>query len=80
MKSTDTLKRGPVAPTGATETATQTQAAKQVNVSRRSVQRARVVHDKGIPELQALVVAGKVSLNAASAAAGADFGHWGSTR
>jgi hypothetical protein len=37
-----------------------------LNVGRRTIQRARVVLEKGIPELQAAVEAGQVSVSAAS--------------
>jgi hypothetical protein len=37
-----------------------------MNVSRRTIQKARVVLDKGVPELQAAVEAGQVSVSAAS--------------
>jgi predicted DNA-binding protein (UPF0251 family) len=50
-------------------TFSQTQAADMMNVSRKSVQRARVVRERGIPELQAAVETGNVSLNAAAAVA-----------
>jgi hypothetical protein len=42
------------------------EAAKLMNVSVRSVKHARVVSEKGIPELEAMVMAGKVSVSAAS--------------
>jgi len=45
---------------------TQAEAAKKLNVSRRTIQKARVVLEKGVPELQAAVEAGTVSVNAAS--------------
>ena len=44
----------------------QDQAAKLMNVSRRSVQSARVVCDQGVPQLQQAVVAGVVSVAAAA--------------
>jgi hypothetical protein len=44
----------------------QEEAAKRMNVSRRSVQNARFVHEHGIPELQAAVESGRVSVSAAS--------------
>jgi hypothetical protein len=46
----------------------QGQAAKKLNVSRRSVQKARVVRSKGVPELIAAVTAGKVSVSGLFAA------------
>src|SRR5262245_16323379 len=45
---------------------TQAQAAERLNVSRRTVQNARTIREKGIPELQAAVAANQVSLSAAS--------------
>jgi ParB-like chromosome segregation protein Spo0J len=42
------------------------EAAKRLNVGRRSIQRARVVLDKGIPELQTAVETGQVSVSAAA--------------
>jgi ParB-like nuclease domain len=47
----------------------QGQAAKMLNVSRRSLQNARVVSEKGVPELQAALESGDVSTIAASAVA-----------
>ena len=44
----------------------QAEAAKKLNVSRRTIQKARVVLDKGVPELQAAVESGQVSVSAAS--------------
>lgn len=57
-------QRKAVAPIGATHT--QTDAAEVFNVGRRSVQRARVVREQGIPELTRLVTEGKVSVSAAA--------------
>lgn len=48
---------------------TQSQAAEMMNVSRKSVQRARVVRERGVPELAAAVESGNVSLSAAAAVA-----------
>jgi ParB-like chromosome segregation protein Spo0J len=48
---------------------TQAEAAKLMNVSERSVKRARVVLDRGVPELQAAVETGNVSLSATAAVA-----------
>lgn len=45
---------------------TQDKVAEQFNVSRRSVQHARKVHERGIPELTRLVTAGKASVSAAA--------------
>jgi hypothetical protein len=58
---------GVIAPAGAIESAAQEEAAKMLNIGRRSVQRARVVREKGAPELQQAVRNGAVSLTAARA-------------
>lgn len=50
-------------------TVTQTQAAELLNVSRKSVQRAREVLDNGTPDLVAAVERGEVSVSAAATAA-----------
>lgn len=50
-------------------TISQSHAAEMMNVSRKSVQRARVVRERGVPELGAAVEAGSVSLSAAAAVA-----------
>ena len=55
-----------VASTAATS---QSEAAKMFGISRESVQRARVILDKGSPELVAMVEAGEVSLTAAETVA-----------
>jgi hypothetical protein len=47
-------------------TPTQAAAAKKLNVSRRTIQKARIVLDRGVVELQAAVEAGHVSVSAAS--------------
>lgn len=44
----------------------QPEAAKEFNVSRRSVQHARKIHEKGVPELARLVTEGKASVSAAA--------------
>lgn len=43
----------------------QPEAAKLLNVSERSVQRATTIRDRGVPELQAAVTEGRVSVAAA---------------
>ena len=66
MRPADTLKRGssgPVPPIGGTD---QPKAAAMLNVGERSVQRAAIVRDKAVPELQKAVEAGEVSLWSAS--------------
>lgn len=50
----------------AVKASAQAEAADRLKVGRSSVQRARIVREKGIPELQAAVVAGEVSVSAAS--------------
>ncbi len=50
----------------APSTVSQTDAADMMNVSRRSVQHAAVVMDKGAPELQAAVQEGKVAISTAA--------------
>lgn len=62
----DTLKRGPVASKEASEKKSESEAAKMLNVSRSSVQRARKVREHGSPELVAKVEAGELSVNAAA--------------
>lgn len=52
------------APIGASSS--QTAAAEAFNVGRRSVQRARKVHENGVPELARLVTEGKASVSAAA--------------
>lgn len=56
------------APAGAStsDAASQESAAQLVNVSRRLVQRARRVREKGVPELVAAVQSGEVSVTAAA--------------
>jgi hypothetical protein len=48
---------------------TQTSAAKLLNVSRRSVQDARVVQNDGVPELAAAVDSGEIKVSSAAAIA-----------
>ncbi len=54
------------APIGASPIPTQTEAAQMLNVSRRTVQRARAVQDEGTPELIEQVVRGNVAVSTAS--------------
>lgn len=49
---------------------TQTSVAETLQVGRRSVQRARKVHEQGIPELSRLVTEGKLAVSAAADVAG----------
>lgn len=56
-------------PTGGAVAVSQTQAARMLNASPRSVQRAQVVLKHGVPELQTAVVSGLVGLGAAEVVA-----------
>lgn len=59
-----TLREGRPSKTAQTCAVSQDEAAKKLNVSRRTIQKARVVLEKGVPELQAAVEAGHVSVSA----------------
>jgi len=63
--SPDTAATDPMVPE-TTTSISQTDAADMMNVSRRSVQHATVVMDKGAPELQAAVQEGKVAISTAA--------------
>jgi len=64
LRSQDTLKTGDTLPV-TQHFVTQSKAADLMNVSGRTVQKARVVVERGIPELQRAVEGGRVSVSAA---------------